>query len=130
MSDKPKQRDILGDILNDPHTETIRGIDELTKLIHALPNDTAVKGGIKSQTPKKKKRQNKKRKTTHYLTNEVFNNLGEAREDIRDFLPDAAKSRATKSRIVESAITVVLQEFEKKGKESSLFRELLKKKDE
>jgi hypothetical protein len=130
MSDKPKQRDILGDILNDPHNETIRGIDELTKLIHASSNDPARKAQVKNPVLKRKPRQSPKQKTTHYLTKEVFDNLGEAREDIRDFLPNASKSMATKSRIVESAITVVLHEFEKKGKDSALFQELLKKKDE
>lgn len=130
MSEKTKQRDILADILNDPHTGTIRGMDELTKLIHASPNDPAVKTVPRPAGPKKRSRRSRKHKTTHYLTKEVFDNLGEAKVDIREFLPAASKSRASKSSIVESAITVVLQEFEAKGKDSALIQELLKKKKE
>lgn len=131
MSKKTIKRDILADILNDPHTGTIRGMDELSKLIYASPNDPTTKAVVAPVAGQKKKRgQRRKHKTTHYLTKEVFDNLGEAKAGIRDFLPAASKSKATKSGIVESAITVVLQEFEKKGKDSILIQELLKKKDE
>ncbi len=130
MPEKNKQRDILADILNDAHTGTIRGMDELTKLIHASPGDPPSKMPARPSGLKKKSRKTRKYKTTHYLTKEVFDNLGEAKVDIRDFLPGAAKSRATKSSIVESAITVVLNEFEAKGKDSALIQELLKKKNE
>ncbi len=132
MSDKTIKRDVLADILNDPHTGMIRGMDELSKLIHACPNDPSTKSVAKppavGQT--KKRARSRKHKTTHYLTKEVFDNLGEAKADIRGFLPDASKFKATKSSIVESAITVVLHEFEKKGKDSVLIQELLRKKKE
>lgn len=132
MSDKSKERDILGDILNGPHTGTIRGLEELDKLIHATPGEPLVKPVPRSAKPKAKgRRGGKKQKTTHYLTREVFDHLGEAKDGIRDLLPAESKSKASKSRIVESAITVVLHEFGEKGKESALVRELLKKnKDE
>lgn len=126
-----KRIDILGDILNDSSSGMIRGIDELMKLTHvdsAIPqNETSPK----APRVKKKPGQGKKRKSTHYLTKEVFDNLDEVKEGIRDFLPaDYAKTKSSKSRIVESAITVVLHEFEEKGKESALVRELLKKNHE
>ncbi|MDD5757756.1 MAG: hypothetical protein PHI06_01590 [Desulfobulbaceae bacterium] len=129
MPEKTKQFDILGDILNDAHTGAIRGMEELTKLIHASSGELLPKTALKVSAEKKKKRKASRRhKTTHYLTEEVFGNLGEAKTDVRDFLPEAAKSKATKSRIIESAITVVLQDFEAKGKDSALIQELLKKK--
>lgn len=130
MSEKSKKRDILGDILNDSHTGTIRGLDELTKLIHATPNAPSGNEEEKIRVPEKKRKRVRKQKSTHYLTRECFDNLGEAKDDIKDFLPVASKAMATKSRIVESAITVVLHEFLKKGKDSALIQELLKKKDE
>lgn len=131
MSDETNKRDILGDILSGPHTEIIKGLDELNKLIHASPAQPASKAArVASAGKKKQKARAGKQKTTHYLTKEVFDNLGEAKADIRDFLPASVKSKASKSGIVESAITVVLQEFEKKGKDSALIQELLKKKDD
>jgi len=131
MSEKSKKRDILADILNDPHTGTIRGLEELNKLIHATPGGTVEQGLPRAAEPRvKSRRGRKKQKTTHYLTREVFDHLGEARAGIRDLLPEESKSKASKSRIVESAITMVLHEFGEKGKESALVRELLKKNEE
>lgn len=132
MSEKNKPFDILGDILNDSHTGAIRGVDELSKLIYVSSKEPALKSATKLPLGQKKKHQSRKhkRKTTHYLTEEVFGNLGDAKADIRGFLPAASKSMATKSSIIESAITVVLQEFEAKGKDSALIQELLKKKEE
>lgn len=130
MSEKPKPIDILGDILNCTHSGAIRGMDELTKLTHVVHNEPLWRTPARqpSRQSKKPAEGGKKRKTTHYLTPEVFGNLGDAKEDIKDFLPEEVKSQATKSSIIESAITVVLQEFEEKGKESALIQELLKKK--
>jgi len=133
MSEKTKPFDILGDILNDSHAGAIRGVDELSKLIYASSKESSPKIAVKSPLGQKKKQtqsRKQKHKTTHYLTEEVFGNLGDAKAGIRDFLPEASKSKATKSSIIESAITVVLQEFEAKGKDSALIQELLKKKEE
>jgi len=126
MTEPKKRIDILGDILNDSPSGMIRGIEELTKLTHALPGVS--QGKTTSRAPRKTRKtcQRKKHKTTHYLTKEVFDNLGEAKDDIQGFLPPDSKARASKSMIVESAITVVLHEFEEKGKDSALIRELLK----
>lgn len=122
-----KKIDILGDILNDSSSGTIRGIDELMKLTHLDTAGVQNKPIIRSPKVKKKTRQGKKHKATHYLTKKVFDNLGEAKDDIRDFLPADSKRKASKSGIVESAINVVLNEFVEKGKDSALIRELLKK---
>lgn len=131
MSEESKPRDILADILNDSHTGTIRGLDELTKLIHATAGDPTAKAAARSTEPRPKGgKGRKKQKTTHYLDQEVFNHLGEAKEGIKGLLPTASKSRASKSGIVESAITVVLHEFMEKGKDSALIRELLKEKED
>ena len=131
MAEKTKKFDILGDILNDTHTGAIRGLEELSQLIYASPEAPLAKTVAKMPRDRKKiSAQSRKHKTTHYLTEEVFGNLGDAKAGIRDFLPDASKSKATKSSIIESAITVVLQEFEAKGKDSALIQELLKKKEE
>jgi hypothetical protein len=133
MSHTTNERDILADILNDSHTGSIRGLDELGKLIHVIgPVEEHLGGDVKprrgaASANKKKKRG--KRKTTHYLNQDVFDNLGEVKKNIKEFLPDGSKTIATKSRIVESAIKVLLGEFEQKGEDSYLVKELLKKKD-
>jgi len=129
-----KQRpDILANILSDTSDGKIRGMDELNKLIHVMEGGESLSSFMHTATPRKKKkrivkRRAGKRKTTHYLTEEVFNNLGEAKKVIKDLLPDGNKVRATKSGIVESAVKVLLEEFERKGEDSYLVKELLKKK--
>lgn len=132
MSEKSKSFDILGDILNDSPTGLIRGMDELNKLIYAGVQAPLAKAqpSPPGQQVKRPLRRRPKHKTTHYLTAEVFANLGEAKAGIRDFLPMAAKHKATKSGIIESAIKVVLQELEAKGKDSALIQELLNRKEE
>lgn len=124
--------DILANILSDTSNGKIRGLDELNKLIHLMDNDESLVKPVRQVPRKKKKRTAKRRsgkhKTTHYLTEEVFDNLGEAKEMIKDLLPEGDKVKATKSIIVESAVKVLLEEFERKGEDSYLVKELLKKK--
>ncbi len=130
-----KNKDILADILNARHDGKIRGLDELNDLIHAVPDISAPgnkKGGVISKPVVKRKVKSRKKKikhkTTHYLTEDVFSELGEAKKTIKNFLPEGSKSKATKSGIVESAVKVLLEEFELKGEKSYLVQELLKKK--
>ncbi len=130
------QRNVLADILNDPHTGKIRGVEELNQLIFLDPvkekNKKSVSKKISTRKTKRKKRrkQRAKRKTTHYLTEEVFADLGNAKDIIRSYMPKGSKLIASKSRIVESAIKVLLDEFERKGEDSYLVQELLKKRKE
>lgn len=117
--------------MNDSPSGLIRGLDELSQLIYAKsPKESLSQAPVSPSAQKKRQVSVRRRKTTHYLSEEVFANLGEARGDIREVLPEASKSKVSKSRIIESAISVVLQEFEAKGKESALIRELLKKSGE
>lgn len=133
LSDKAVQIDILGNILDDKHAGTIRGLNELTALTRCSgPRVTGPEQVEPSSPPKtrpklRRKRLTAKRKSTHYLTAEVFDNLGEAKSLVRDLLPKGSKLKATKSRIVESAVKVLLEEFERNGEESYLVKELLKK---
>ena len=57
----PSERDILADILNDSHTGSIRGLDELSKLIHIdssseEPMSTMAKPALLSKTKSKTKK--------------------------------------------------------------------------
>lgn len=128
-----QETDILANILNDTPDGNIKGLNELNKLIHVIGGSSSNPlDKMAANSPRKKKirrvRKAVKHKTTHYLTEEVFENLGEAKENIKDLLPDGDKMRATKSAIVESAVRVLLDEFERKGKNSYLVKEILKEK--
>ena len=127
MPEQPKPRDILADILADSHQGSIRGLTELGQLIRATDAPRAVaKKAATVATPTARGRRGPRHKTTHYLAPEVFETLGDAKEEVRDILPAEARFMATKSRIVESAVAMVLKDFEAKGKDSALIQELLK----
>ena len=133
MTGHSKKKDILSDILNDPHTDSIRGLNELQELIHLTGNEEKPKRArvkvpaVRKKKVKKKVKKKGKRKSTHYLNEDVFDNLGETKKIIKDLLPAGNKLKATKSRIVESAVKVLLDEFERKGAESYLVKELTRK---
>lgn len=124
------QKDILADILGSVQEGRIRGVDELTKLTHIsdVKDDPFLEVLPKRTAGKTKKKKKPKRKSTHYLNEEVFANLGEAKIVIKELLPEGLKTKVTKSRIVENAIKVLLDEFEKKGDKSYLVKQLLEKK--
>lgn len=132
LTNNSNERDILADILNDSHSGNVRGLAELSKLIHMTsPGETLMPARSNAKKasfpPQNKKKNRRKRKSTHYLNQDVFENLGEAKRIIKDFMPAGSKAIATKSQIVESAIKVLLGEFEEKGENSYLVKELLKK---
>jgi hypothetical protein len=121
--------DILVDILADTSDGRIKGLEDLNELVHAIGDNTGSMAGTPPQLRRKKQVRCQdrpaKHKTTHYLSEGVFEDLGEAKEKIKDLLPASNKKKATKSAIIESAVKVLLNEFEKKGKNSYLVKELL-----
>jgi len=133
MNSATSKRDILDDLLRGL-PEDDNGLIEpaLTRLIHRLaeaapeekpPAKTAPprpKAGSKAQPVKSKK------KTTHYLSGEIFLDLDEARAKLNDLVGRQVKTRISKSRIVDQALKMILAEFEEKGERSPLVRELLK----
>lgn len=126
MAENKKNQDVLKAILIDSEESFIPGLEELEKLIHRCvkpPEATVMK-----EKPKTKKKEGpKKRKTTYYLTEEVFSNLGDAKEMIRKMFPDIKKSKISKTRIVDSALKMILNEFETKGSKSSLVKQIQKR---
>ncbi|MDA8159260.1 MAG: hypothetical protein M0T76_00830 [Desulfobacteraceae bacterium] len=127
MPEQPKQRDILADILADSHHGAIRGLEELGQLIRPPEASRPLtKKAATAASPPTRGRRGPRHKTTHYLATEVFETLGDAKEGVKELLPAEARFMATKSRIVESAVAMVLKDFEAKGKDSALIQELLK----
>lgn len=131
-----KKYDILGTILHGSHKQSdTPGIDELTEMIERfskplMTEDVKVrpqskahkfKGLRKSITQKKPI----KKKTTHYLTNEVYRELDDANNFLRGLLPPGSKLLTTKSKIVNYAVKVILDDFESQGEQSKLVKNLL-----
>jgi hypothetical protein len=89
------------------------------RLVKAKPKD---KSQGKSKGPAKKK-------TTHYLSRETFEELSQAKRAIRKLVPKDIKTGVSKSLIVDSALKLLLDDFEAKGEESVLVRKVLDAKD-
>lgn len=122
-----KKQDLLGDILKAPTDDAFHGVAELNELIQlfgrsakeqrapaARQNVTGTKVRKRSVIPKKK--------TTHYLPQEIFEELGDAKDRIRDLVPEAVRGMVSKSGIINQALLQVLEEFETNGRNSELVR--------
>ncbi len=119
MAENKKKQDVLKAILSDSEDNFFPGSEELEKLIH--------RSVVIEKPEAEKKKRPKKRKTTYYLTEEIFENLGDAKDIIREMLPDIQKSKISKTRIVDAALKVILKEFETKGGDSALVKQISKR---
>jgi len=130
MPEGNSKKDILKDVLSGFPEEPIPGIEDLAELIYkGLPSQLQAAGEekIRNRIPKVKKL---KKKTTHYLSEDIFETLGETKEKLTGMLSEIPKMRISKSRIVNQALEVVLKEFDQKGEESLLVKKILKRSPE
>ncbi len=131
---KRKKRDVLLELLTDKPFEGViskKEINALNKLIGDTPQIDLTHGKQPKKTKKitaKKKKKEIKKKTTHYISEEVFENLECVKKEIRSIIPENLRSRVTKSQIVNQALTIILKEFEARGKNSRLVRNIVQKK--
>lgn len=125
MGADQKKKDILGDILAGGDQQPVSGVAELNELIYQVNRPQAQKPETEERRRPVRKKSSKK--STHYLSEEIFANLGETKEKIRDMLPDAEKTGISKSTIVNHALRLILKEFEQKGTQSLLVQQFIKK---
>ena len=131
---KRKKRDILSELLVGETSEGLVSKKELSAL-HKLIGNTQQVNSIHKKLPDKtkkivlrKKKKEKNRKATHYLSEEVLKSLDSAIKEIRTGLPEKFRSNVSKSQIVDLALAEVLDEFENKGEKSRLVRNIIQKK--
>lgn len=72
-----------------------------------------------------KKQPHRKKKTTHYLSQETYEGLNDIRGRIKKLLPAEFKSRISKSLVVDFSLRLILAEFETREKESLLIQQIL-----
>ena len=137
MSDV-NNKDILNELLGNSQVHGYirqKELDDLLEVIHnPFINDTSLYDyninlePDKKEPEKKNKRNRKtKRKTTYYLSNEVFESLDRIKKEMQSIVPENMRSSVSKTQIVNQALTLILKEFDKKGKNSSLVRNIIKK---
>jgi hypothetical protein len=130
-------KDILDELLSDSQVHGYirqKELDDLLDVIHnPFINDISLYDYSinletgKKEPPKRKQKNNRetKRKTTHYLTEETFNDLGRAKKDIRKHVPEQYRSQISKTKIVNHALTLILQEFQLMGEKSKIMQAIL-----
>ena len=136
-----KKQNILDDVLTGPEENSYPGMDELNALIQgsgkARPKTKVRKKSTgtrtKAATPIRKQStgaQTKvsKKKATHYLAVATFEDLNQSIPKIKKMLPEDLQNSVSKSQLVDSSLKLLLEEFQKKGKDSLLVQQLLKEK--
>jgi hypothetical protein len=126
MTAKQKQ-DRLGEILKASTNDAFEGVAELNQLIQSFGRGAKEHRGPATRqnatgTTARKRSAIPKKKTTHYLPREIFEELGDAKERIRDLVPEAVRGMVSKSGIINQALLQVLEEFEANGRNSELVR--------
>jgi hypothetical protein len=124
MSDTDKKKDILKDVLSRTGSGFFYGEKDLLEIIYQTEEQRkkpVLEKAIKKRTRKRKKL---KKKTTHYLSEEIFDTLEDAKEKLRDMLPDEKLSIISKSGIVNYALDMILKEFDAKGDGSLLVKKI------
>lgn len=117
-----KEYDLLDEILSGQFVGHDPKAEKITELLQSfvMPVKISVPKAITGQKKIHRK------KTTHYLTAELFEELGLAKEKIRDLCPGLSRSQVSKSKIVSQALRLILEEFCQKGEHSALVQKIIK----
>ncbi len=123
------KRDIMDALLKGSSAEAPGDLKLLDRLIHKNrgkdeENRTREKGA--PSRPDQRRQKARKKKTTHYLSKERYEDLGDAQSKINRFMQRHLKSRVSRSRIVDQALKMILKDFEEKGEKSPLLQEIIK----
>lgn len=130
-NNNPKKHDVMGNILHGAHSgELPPGVEELTTMLSRY-SKPLLRGDISPSRPSNKKakvkrhhvwKSHSKKKTTHYLSEEVYRDLDMANNYLKELLPSGSKLLANKSKIVDHAVKMLLDDFESKKEKSELVK--------
>ncbi len=121
-------RDVLAELLSDPETEHQREQAELIRLIYRSGSKEVgierahLPGSIQDS---KDPEGNRKKKVTYYLSEKVLVELCEAKARIKVLVPSKLNTKVSMSRIVDSAVGAILNEFNLSGYKSDLMQQFL-----
>jgi len=124
-----KKSDIMDDLLKGIPEDLPEDLQTLALLIHRKSEGKTAKPATKTgktAPARKKARASMKKKTTHYLSREIFDVLDATKEKINTIMQEREKARVSKSGIVNQALKMILKDFAEKGEKSPLIQEILK----
>jgi hypothetical protein len=123
-----KKKDILTEVLTGADQGNFPGLDEMSRLLTQTARPARQKtihqgGGGKSEDAARPL----KKKTTHYLSPETFEGISRTLPEIVRNIPEGARKRFSKSKLVDASVNLLLRDFAEKGKESLIIRYFLNK---
>lgn len=124
-----KKRDIMDALLKGTTEDLPEDLQTLASLIHRKAGKKAASPAAKPRNPATGRNTagtSVKKKTTYYLSREMFDVLDETKEKINTLMQKRKKARVSKSGIVNQALKMILKDFAKKGEKSPLVQEILK----
>ncbi len=114
-----KPVDILQELFDARTHETEFDLEGLDRIIHRHNGaGPAPRPARKTPSPPRQK----KKKTTHYLSFDISDTLDHAKDDIKTLVDGHGVNRITKSSIVNTALQIVLEEYERNKEHSALVR--------
>lgn len=128
--EKNKKKDIVDDILEGSVEDSIPGMEDLAELLYRRgqpSTEASTKKSVRAPKQKRKEKRPAKKKVTYYISENIFVELSEAKAKIKVMVPPELKSRVSMSRIVELALSPILQELGIKGQKSFLVKNILTK---
>lgn len=95
--------------------------EELRKLVEPDPADEFLEDRSFHLTPLNKK------KTTIYFTKKIHKMLKSAKYRMKKMVPQELQNKVSMSLIINNALIIVLHEFDVKGEDSVLLKQMMKK---
>jgi hypothetical protein len=101
MAANREKQDVSKNLVGSSQDDSVPGLEELSHLIHprGKPSNIATVNTTTAPTNKKK--------ATHYLAEEIFTNLGEAKVTTENLMPGEERIRISKSGIVNSGLKMI-----------------------
>lgn len=135
MSTDAKRKNLLDKLLGSPEPFSSPTLDELYRMVHRSFN-VAEQPSVRTSAPtvsagavSKGAKPATKRKATLYLSENIFHGLESAKHSIRKMLPSGLHSFISKSSIANVALKLLLKEYEKRGEDSILLKQLVREAD-
>lgn len=119
-----KNKDLLDEILGKAADETIAELDGLEGIIYRAYRKDQPQ--LEQQLPPQRKSRQPKRRTTHYLSEDVYAELGFVKDKIAELFLDDHRHKISRSDVVNQALRIVLEEFDAKGLESPLVGKVIR----
>jgi hypothetical protein len=124
MRNRMETRSVFDDLFEESGADSFPELEGLREFVYrGSPNDESARS-MKEAEGRNGNPAGKK-KATYYLSEKVLVELFDAKAKIRILVPPSLKSKVSMSRIVDYAVSAILEEFNSAGRRSDLFQQII-----